>query len=290
MNRAVRVEWWKLKRSPVTVTATALMVILLPAMALGFYSVAQQGGTGPLAQKAGAFLIGEGWEGYLGAVDQIAAAAMFLGTGFVVAWTFGREHTDRTFPSLFALPVSRTSIAGAKFLVLAGWITLLSLLVVAVSLGIGVAAGSPSAARHLPIHQHALSHHRASRQRRQGLSPCRWGSHPDRGCRTDVGPVWDRRMVPVCNTRPHCRLRQRGRSCVDSDADRPCPRRNGGGSVVHGPLVATRRSCMTQVTNRRTHSNCATTQNGSPITRFGAETPIRQSALYRHLWVPSSRT
>lgn len=141
MNRAVRVEWWKLKRSPVTVTATALMVILLPAMALGFYSVAQQGGTGPLAQKAGAFLIGEGWEGYLGAVDQIAAAAMFLGTGFVVAWTFGREHTDRTFPSLFALPVSRTSIAGAKFLVLAGWITLLSLLVVAVSLGIGVAAG-----------------------------------------------------------------------------------------------------------------------------------------------------
>jgi len=141
MNRAVQVEWWKLRRSPVTVTATALMVVVLPLMALGFYSVAQQGGTGPLARKAGAFLFGEGWEGYIGAVDQIAAVAIFFGAGIVVAWAFGREHADRTFPSLFALPVSRGSIAAAKFLVLAAWVTLFSLLVVVVSLGIGVAAG-----------------------------------------------------------------------------------------------------------------------------------------------------
>lgn len=140
MIRAVRVEWWKLKRSPVTVTATFLMVVLLPAMALGFYSVAQRGGTGPLAQKASAFLVGDGWEGYLGGVDQIAAVAMFLGSGIVVAWAFGREFADRTFPSLFALPTSRVVIAGAKFFVLAGWIALLSLLVVAVSLGIGLVA------------------------------------------------------------------------------------------------------------------------------------------------------
>ena len=140
MRRAVRVEWWKLRRSPVTVTTTALMVVLLPAVALGFYSVAQQGGRGPLAQKA-AFLIGEGWEGYLGGVGQIAAVAMFLGTGVVTAWAFGREHADRTFPSLFALPVSRASIAGAKFIVLFGWVAVLSLLVVIVTLGLGIAAG-----------------------------------------------------------------------------------------------------------------------------------------------------
>ncbi len=140
MNRAVRVEWVKLTRSPVTLTATALMVVLMPAIAFGFYSIAQQGGTSLLAQKAGAFLIEEGWEGYLGGVGQVAAAAMFLGTGIVVAWVFGREHADRTFPSLFALPVSRASIAGAKFVVLAGWIALLSVLVVTVSLSIGLVA------------------------------------------------------------------------------------------------------------------------------------------------------
>lgn len=130
-----------LRRSPVTATATALMIVLLPAMALGFYSVAQRGGTGPLAQKASAFLVGDGWEGYLGGVDQIAAVAMFLGPGVVVTWAFGREHVDRTFPSLFSLPVSKASIAGAKFLVLVGWVAVLSILLVIVAFGLGLVAG-----------------------------------------------------------------------------------------------------------------------------------------------------
>jgi ABC-2 type transport system permease protein len=140
MTQAIRVEWQKLRRSMVTLIATASIVVLLPLMALGFYSVALQGGTGPLAQKAGAFLDGEGWEGYLGAVDQIAAVAVFLGAGIVVAWMFGREHADRTFSSLFALPIARGSIAGAKFVVLIGWVTVLSLLLVVAAFALGFVA------------------------------------------------------------------------------------------------------------------------------------------------------
>jgi ABC-2 type transport system permease protein len=141
MTRAIRVEWQKLARSRVTLVATALMGLLLPAIGLSFYSVALSGGNGALADKARAFLVDEGWAGYLGLVDQIAAVAVFLGAGIVVAWAFGREHTDRTFPSLFALPVSRGKIAAAKFAVLIAWTVVLSVVVSLVTVVLGLAGG-----------------------------------------------------------------------------------------------------------------------------------------------------
>lgn len=141
MMPAVRVEWWKLRRSRVTLVATALMGVLLPALGLGFYSVALNGGTGSMADKAAALLVGEGWVGYIGLVNQVAAVALFLGAGVVVAWVFGREHVDRTFPSLFALPISRQTIAGAKFMVLGGWVLFLAVVVCLVALTLGVVGG-----------------------------------------------------------------------------------------------------------------------------------------------------
>lgn len=141
MRAAYRVEIRKLLRSRVAFVATALMGLLLPAMGLGFYKVAVSGGTGSVADKAAALLTGEGWVGYLGQVDQIAAVALFLGAGVVVAWVFGREHSDRTFPSLFALPVGRGTIAGTKFAVLILWMVVLSVLIAVVALILGVVGG-----------------------------------------------------------------------------------------------------------------------------------------------------
>lgn len=141
MRATLRVESLKLRRSRVTLVATILMALLLPAMGLGFYSVAINGGVGTVADKAAAFLVGEGWVAYLGVVDQIAAVALFLGTGIVVAWAFGREHADRTFPSLFALPVGLASMAAAKFVALAVWLVVLAVVVVVVALSFGLAGG-----------------------------------------------------------------------------------------------------------------------------------------------------
>lgn len=141
MSAALRVEWLKLRRSRVALVATGLMGVLLPAMGLGFYKVALYGGVGSLADKAGALLTGEGWVGYLGLVDQIAAVAVFLGAGVVVAWGFGREHVDRTFPSLFALTVPRGAIAGAKFIVLTIWTVALAVVIAGVAFSYGVLAG-----------------------------------------------------------------------------------------------------------------------------------------------------
>jgi ABC-2 type transport system permease protein len=140
VTRALRVEWWKVKRSRVTLTASLLLGLLVPGMGLGFYLVAVAGGTGAMAVKAAALLQGEGWVGYLGLVEQIAAVAIFIGAGVVVSWVFGREHADRTFQALFALPVSRSTIAAAKFLILCGWVAALAIVIPAMALGLGAIA------------------------------------------------------------------------------------------------------------------------------------------------------
>lgn len=121
MRRALLVELLKFRRSPVVLTTTMLVVIIVPLLCIGFLALAEGDGAGAAALKAQALVVGEGWEGYLGLLGQMLAVTMFIGPGVVVAWAFGREFADRTFPSLFAMPVSRGSTAGAKFLVLLVW-------------------------------------------------------------------------------------------------------------------------------------------------------------------------
>lgn len=140
MKRAFAVELLKLRRSTVVRVATLLLGLAVPAMGLAFHLVAVGDSlVGPLAGKAAALSIGEGWTAYLRMVDQIAAVAVFLGAGIVTAWSFGREHTDGTFPSLFSIAVPRSSVAVAKFGALIVWITVASSLLVVAALGLGLA-------------------------------------------------------------------------------------------------------------------------------------------------------
>lgn len=140
MRRALSVEVMKVRRSTVVVVTTVLIVLLVPLLCLGFVAVAKQGGAGAVALKAQAMVVGEGWEAYLGLLAQIVSIAMFIGPGVVVAWAFGREFSDRTFPALFGLPVSRGSIATAKFIVLALWGLALTVLTLAAAASVGLLA------------------------------------------------------------------------------------------------------------------------------------------------------
>jgi ABC-2 type transport system permease protein len=140
MRRATAVELLKMRRSPVVLTTTLLIVILIPLICVGFLAIARGDGAGAAALKAQAMVVGEGWEAYVGLLGQMVTVAMFIGPGVVVAWAFGREFSDRTFPTLFALPVSRGSTAAAKYLVLMVWGLVLTILLLLAAVLAGVIA------------------------------------------------------------------------------------------------------------------------------------------------------
>ncbi|CAN5762914.1 ABC transporter permease [soil metagenome] len=141
MRDALAVEFLKLRKSPVARTAGLLIVLLIPAMSFGLVAVVEGSGNGLLAEKVRALVIGSGWVAYGGLLNQLAASALFVGVGVVVVWCFGREFSDRTVGSLFALPTSRGTIAGAKLIVILGWALLVSVLLVIVATGIGLVGG-----------------------------------------------------------------------------------------------------------------------------------------------------
>jgi ABC-2 type transport system permease protein len=72
---------------------------------------------------------------------NLLAQATAVGGGIVFAifasWIFGREFSDHTAKELLALPTSREAIVGAKFIVIAIWSFLLTLLCYGLGLIVG---------------------------------------------------------------------------------------------------------------------------------------------------------
>lgn len=140
MGPALRVESRKLRRSRVVLVASLLQALLVPLLSLLLLQAAGNG-AGVLAGKGEALVVGEGWDAYLGVLGQVAAAALFVGAGVVVAWVFGREHADGTFGALFSLPVSRGDIALAKLVAFVAWVLVVGVAVTGVAAVLGVAGG-----------------------------------------------------------------------------------------------------------------------------------------------------
>ncbi len=69
---------------------------------------------------------GMDWPTYVGSISQVIAAAGFILSVFVVTWVFGREFSDGTVKDILAIPVARTSIILAKYILAAGWSVLLA--------------------------------------------------------------------------------------------------------------------------------------------------------------------
>ncbi|MEX1037846.1 MAG: ABC transporter permease [Acidimicrobiia bacterium] len=141
MREALSVEFLKLRKSPVALITGMLIVLLIPAMSFGLVSVVEGSGSGLLAEKVRVLVTGTGWVALGGLLNQFAASAVFVGVSVVAVWCFGREFSDRTVGSLFALPTSRGTIAGAKLIVILCWSLLVSVLLVTVAAAIGVLGG-----------------------------------------------------------------------------------------------------------------------------------------------------
>jgi len=83
------------------------------------------------------------WPAYLGLLGQIVAAAGFLFSILAISWVFGREFVDGTLKDMLAVPVPRSSILLAKFIVVALWSAVLTMVVFAVGLAMGAIIGLP---------------------------------------------------------------------------------------------------------------------------------------------------
>jgi len=78
------------------------------------------------------------WQTYLGLFGLLIAAGGFILFILVISWVFGREFVDGTLKDMLAVPVQRTSILLAKFIVVALWSVMLTIVILIGGLVMGV--------------------------------------------------------------------------------------------------------------------------------------------------------
>jgi ABC-2 type transport system permease protein len=114
------IELTKFVRATVMRATTVAMVLgislICLSMLLSVHTADPQ-----LAAKLGPLIEPGGWAGYLTVAAQVTGAAGLLGYGVVLSWLFSREFADGTITGLFAVPVSRATIAAAKILIYLAW-------------------------------------------------------------------------------------------------------------------------------------------------------------------------
>lgn len=125
MRTALSIEWVKFRRSMVGKLATALAVFATPLFSLGMVAVARSGSfKGPNAEKFAPLREGTLNQAHVQTAGRILPVVTVIASGFVAAWLFGREYSDRTIGAMFALPISLRGIGLAKVLIAAIWSTL----------------------------------------------------------------------------------------------------------------------------------------------------------------------
>ena len=92
------------------------------------------------------------WPTYTGFFGQIIGAGGFILSVFVISWVFGREFSDGTVKDMLAVPVQRSSILLAKFILVAAWSWLLTGVIYSTGLLIGIFLKLPGASYAALIH------------------------------------------------------------------------------------------------------------------------------------------
>jgi ABC-2 type transport system permease protein len=143
---ALRAEWLKARRSN-ALWLTALGFSLAPLVGALFMIVLRDPDwarrAGLLNAKAQALSGAADWPSYWSLLAQATAVGGLLIFGIIATWVFGREYSDRTIHDLLALPTAREAIVVAKFVVIAGWSLLLTVLIGLLALCLGSALGLP---------------------------------------------------------------------------------------------------------------------------------------------------
>jgi len=93
-----------------------------------------------------------GWSGHFALLAQMVAAGVFIISCLVISWVFGREFADHTLKDLLAVPVRRSSIVLAKFVVTGAWTAALAALTLAAGLVAGALLRLPGSSPAVLLH------------------------------------------------------------------------------------------------------------------------------------------
>lgn len=140
LGAAVSVEGRKLIAARVPLATAILLVVGVTAICLSTTVAAETGSPGVVA-KLGPLVAAGGWPGYVNAALQVTAAGSAGACGILLSWTFGREFSEGTVTGLFALPVSRGSIAASKLIVYLAWSVVAAVAVTISLFTVGLLAG-----------------------------------------------------------------------------------------------------------------------------------------------------
>jgi len=134
---ALWTEMFKARRSRVPLSAT--IGFLLAPLTSGLFMMIMKDPEraremGLLSTKAQLMMTTAEWSTFFGMLAQAVAIGGFIVFSIVAIWIFGREFTDRTAKDLMALPTSREEIISAKFIVVAVWVMVTTMLIFGVGL------------------------------------------------------------------------------------------------------------------------------------------------------------
>ena len=148
MNAALEFELLKARRAGVFRWGAVVVAVGVPALSTGFFELVRLGGDSPSAAKAATMITDLSLAGLLGTAGQVLSVAILMTAGIAASWSFGREFVDDALPALFAIATPRSSVAAAKFVVLAGWalLTVVSTVILTVVGGLLVGLDMDAAA------------------------------------------------------------------------------------------------------------------------------------------------
>lgn len=134
------IEALKVKRSRIplmTAFAFLLMPLVCALLMLIYKDPDFARKAGLISAKADVIGGSADWPSFLSMLSMSVGVAGIILFSFIQSWVFGREFSDHTSKDLLAVPVRRTSILAAKFIIAALWSGSLSILIYIAALILG---------------------------------------------------------------------------------------------------------------------------------------------------------
>lgn len=143
---AISTEYLKIRRSKIFLI-TLILAVFVP-MVLGLMMFITKNPElahkfGLLGAKATVINLKPDWPTYISLLTMAIVGLGLVLFGFIISWVFGREYSDHTAKDLLALPVSRSSIVSAKFIMTTAWCGLIATIILITGIIAGLTVQMP---------------------------------------------------------------------------------------------------------------------------------------------------